>query len=334
MLPEFPRWTTLTLDDRDAIARITRRYAPYSDFNFTSLWSWNAAPRATLSLLHGNLVIQCQDYAGGEPFISVLGNRCAPRTLRLLLAFAQASGAALRLVPRISLAGADWRAVARCSPDRDHFDYVYRLSSLAHLHTSALGRKRRAACAFARERRPAVICPSLDDDGFRAACLDLFARWQAALPADRRAGVAAEYAAFQRCFALGAQPALRAFGVLVQGDLVAYCLTERLGTRFCLAHFGKADHRYRGCAAYLYQQVARAHLDAGDVYLNIEQDLGVPGLRSWKEGWQPLGFLRKYTATPLAVPDGREAWTAAPLLDAVSMAGAVAGAQRLSLARP
>ncbi|MEJ0042787.1 MAG: hypothetical protein WDM81_11525 [Rhizomicrobium sp.] len=53
--------------------RITRRFPPYSDFNFLNLYSWDAGERVRLSSLNGNLVIRFADYLTDEPFYMFLG---------------------------------------------------------------------------------------------------------------------------------------------------------------------------------------------------------------------------------------------------------------------
>ena len=166
-----------------------------------------------------------------------------------------------------------------------------------------LGRKRRYAGAFARTQQPCLIFPSLSDRGFQADCFALFARWSALSGGAHAAAVQAEQAALRRCFALGARDGMRAIGLVVRGDLAGYCITERLGNRFCLGHFIKTDHAYAGCTDYLLRHAAIVHAEAGDRFINFEQDLGLPGLRRWKESWHPVGFLRKYAiASPADCP--------------------------------
>ena len=41
MLPIFPARKPLEPADRPAIERITRRFEPFSDFAFCSLWCWD-----------------------------------------------------------------------------------------------------------------------------------------------------------------------------------------------------------------------------------------------------------------------------------------------------
>ena len=41
MLPKFPEFKKLELNDKAVLHSVTALLPPYSDFNFTSLFSWN-----------------------------------------------------------------------------------------------------------------------------------------------------------------------------------------------------------------------------------------------------------------------------------------------------
>ena len=58
MLPQFPNFKELELPDADDVQRYTARYAPFSDFNFAGLWSWNIDSSVLLCELNGNLVVR------------------------------------------------------------------------------------------------------------------------------------------------------------------------------------------------------------------------------------------------------------------------------------
>lgn len=57
MIPEFPEFKKLELSDEEKIEKITKKFPPYSDFNFVSMWSWNIYNTVTISQLKKNLVV-------------------------------------------------------------------------------------------------------------------------------------------------------------------------------------------------------------------------------------------------------------------------------------
>lgn len=62
-----------------------------------------------------------------------------------------------------------------------------------------------------------------------------------------------------------------------------------------MAAFTKADINYRGSFQFIDQKRAEYFYNLGYKFLNLEQDLGIPGLQQAKLSWNPVGYLKKYT---------------------------------------
>jgi hypothetical protein len=179
--------------------------------------------------------------------------------------------------------------------DRDNHDYVYAFADWVSLAGHAFARHRQQI----RRCRPraAFSFRSLDlhDPADREAMLALFRCWAAQKPAlageDRRH----ELAALRRLFALPPSERLGACGLEDGGRLVAFSVWEGLpGGVYCVTHFRKSDRSYEGLAAYLQHEESRLLLEQGYELMNVEQDLGIAGLRAYKLSLRPCRFLRKY----------------------------------------
>lgn len=72
MIPEFPNFKKIELSDQKEIESFTSKFPPYSDFNFTSLWSWDTHTNMQISILNKNLVIRFNDYLSDSFFYSLL----------------------------------------------------------------------------------------------------------------------------------------------------------------------------------------------------------------------------------------------------------------------
>ncbi|MEY4580839.1 MAG: hypothetical protein RL701_5542 [Pseudomonadota bacterium] len=92
MIPQFPQFKKLVVEDHEAVDAHTRGLQSYSDYNFTSMWAWNIEERRELSMLNDNLVVKFTDYVTGEPFLSFLGKRETQRTACSLLDFSESMG--------------------------------------------------------------------------------------------------------------------------------------------------------------------------------------------------------------------------------------------------
>jgi hypothetical protein len=102
------------------------------------------------------------------------------------------------------------------------------------------------------------------------------------------------YAAIHRSWHAAISARLLACTLRVEGRLAAVMIQERLAGCWCLGHFLAVDPCYYGISDYFLHRVAAALLARGGRYLNLEQDLGLAGLRRWKTSWRPICYLRKY----------------------------------------
>ena len=103
MPPLFPKFKPLEFTDKVEMEAITSKFDPYSDFNFTSLFSWNTQEEIQIAQLNGNLVVEFTDYICGEHFFSFIGDQDIEKTANQLLNFSQGKEfiQELRLIPQI-----------------------------------------------------------------------------------------------------------------------------------------------------------------------------------------------------------------------------------------
>ena len=145
-IPQFPAMRRLALADREAIEAIVGRFAPYSDFTFTSLWAWDTDESCAIAMLGENLVVRFKDYDSEDHFYSFIGQDAVVAAAETLLAYARAEGlpAQLKLVPE-DVVAADDRMQNRfaVTPDRDNFDYVDSTADWADFAKSGFREHRR-----------------------------------------------------------------------------------------------------------------------------------------------------------------------------------------------
>lgn len=74
---------------------------------------------------------------------------------------------------------------------------------------------------------------------------------------------------------------------------IGFYLGERLSKTVYIIHFLKEFSAFHGVVPFLYQACALAQ--ASDVeWINLEQDLGIPGLRQAKQAYRPAELLEKW----------------------------------------
>ena len=173
------------------------------------------------------------------------------------------------------------------SEDRDNFDYLYRREHLATLAGRGLQRKRNLVHAFERQhdyRCEPLAYARIGDalavlEGWRAQAHDL-----------------ADYGPAKE-----ALEHAQAFGLIgrityVEEQPGGYALGEYAvdGTMFTV-HYEKTIPDTKGLYQVINRDLARA-LPPTVALLNLEQDLGEPGLRQSKLTYRPCDFVRKYRA--------------------------------------
>jgi hypothetical protein len=79
-----------------------------------------------------------------------------------------------------------------------------------------------------------------------------------------------------------------------------FAIGERLNRDTAVCHFEKTDPFMEGLAQLVNREFA-ARFFTDCTYINREQDLGEPGLRSAKLSYHPVELVRKYRARRVAL---------------------------------
>jgi uncharacterized protein len=297
MIPEFPNFKSLDVDDRDEIDSFVRRFPPYSDFNATSLTCYDTERQFELSYLHGNLVVKMVDYLTAKPFYTLLGTNRVADTIGVLLDRSESLGIdpVLRLIPECCLQ--DDAVVCKgfaISEDPDSFDYLYSMSAMTGLTGGDFQRKRKRIASFQHTwPQSRVKAIDITDASTCRNIVRLLDIWQ-----ERKhkadSDVEMEFAAIRRCLQYSDRFHLDSFGLEINGDLVGFSICEAVGDCLML-HFLKVAPQYPCGTDVLLHETIKSMSSRGCGVMNCQQDLGIPGLRFWKESWRPVRMLKKYT---------------------------------------
>ena len=297
MLPSFPTFKPIEVTDRPAIESVTRRLEPSSDFNAGSLWCWNVDGSFRISILNQNLVVRFKNYLTNDYFYSFIGDHQVVETARALLARSRKEGLEprLRLISESVVTAGDWPADEfMIVEDPSNFDYVLSIREWAALSGRRFAGHRAKANKVARQSRLDVRPLDLSCRATKRAMFELFDVWAEGRPEDPGAR-RSERTALERLLLFGDPVAVSGCGVFDAGAMCAFTLWEGApGGRFSNHHFMKTDWSHPGISSLLIHLRSRLLLDAGYEFANIEQDLGIPGLITFKRSLQPCRYLRKF----------------------------------------
>ena len=167
-------------------------------------------------------------------------------------------------------------------PVRDQYDYIYRRTDLATLHGRHLDAKRNHINRF-RAEHPDFEYRPLTPESFDE-CRRLTEIWQEEKDASDTIDVEKQVmeTIFSNWDALG----MTGGSIFVDGRMVAFTYGSAVTTDTLDVCVEKADRHVEGAFAIINQQFAE-HLPEQYIYLNREEDMGIPGLRQAKLSYHP-----------------------------------------------
>ncbi len=297
MIPIFPRFSKLKLKHKKEIEAVTSSFPPYSDYNFSSLWSYNTDDSIEVSLLYGNLVVRFTDYLTVKPFYSFIGTRSVILTSRMLLTFSQKNRIEphLKLVPEFVIKSEPrMKKMFEISEDPDNHDYIVSARHITELPESLFKRKNYLVSRFKR-KYPGYRVEFVDvrNPHIQNEMISLFERWEKNAGKSRK-DTENELTAIRRLIDSVNDLEFHTLCIYHAGTLVAFTMYEKTFQKHGISAFQKADKTYTGIYAMLSHESAKHLYSLGCTYINYEQDLGIEGLRLSKSLWKPTHFLKKY----------------------------------------
>lgn len=296
-IPEFPDFKDLALADKGAVERLTKKFKPYSDFNFSSLWAWSVKNKAKISKLNKNLVIILNDYVTNQPNLSFIGSHKVSETAQALFKFSHDHkhkyNHSLKLIPE-ETAGLLAKEDFVIEPDQNSFDYIYPIANLANMNKWPKSGSRKNIRQFIKLHPDYSIKVSSVHSVDKEEHLKMFQKWAENKEIPNYFELN-EYKAFKHFLDLEDHK-VKIVSLYVDKILIGFTVYEIQTSDYVLSHFAKADTKFhRGANDVLNWEEAKI-LDAkGFKYYNWEQDLGLAGLRKSKEKYKPSFFLKKFT---------------------------------------
>lgn len=267
------------------------RQSPWaaSDYSFVNLWGWG--PAYELEWAWSDDLVWLRQKNGSENFLwGPVGHWDRDDWGEVLARNLPEGGNFIR-VPQI-LADRWSEALAdRISVDetRGHWDYLYSVSDLVELRGNRFHKKKNLLNQFLKKYDYRYV-PL--DAGQAQAALDTQEEWCRWRDCESDDTLEAENQAIIRVFEhWNDLENLMGGGLLVDEEMVAFTVGERMDDDHLLIHFEKGMIAFKG----VYQAINQMFLaDNEDFsFVNREQDLDDPGLRKAKESYNPVDYVRK-----------------------------------------
>lgn len=294
MPPQFPEFREFSLSDRELFEKASGPCPRAAcEYSFANLVIWRDFDRPMVTSINENLCVLLRPPVGDPFFLEPLGSNDIFETVEACIMHA---GRVSRVSPLLaeSLGGNGYGV----RPIPEHFDYLYRTSELAELKGRRFDGKRNHIRRL-QERYPRMEYAALSRDD-SAAALFLFDEWQkfreargpvfGALPAlaysCQRASVARLFESFDELEILGGK-------LLVDGDMAGFIAGSASGPDVACVHFCYSRPGFPGAFPLMLKEACGktfSHFEQ----VNLEQDLGLAGLRKNKMSFYPFRLEEKF----------------------------------------
>lgn len=284
----------VTLDRQSEYQNFLRR-SPWaaSDYSFLNLWGWG--PSYGLEWAWDDDLVWLRQGNGSENFFWAPVGRWDRDDWDAVLSRCFPEGGNFIRTPEALLER--WRSALgdRISADetRGHWDYLYSVPELVDLRGNRFHKKKNLLNQFLKKYEYRYV--SLDDGRVRDA-LDTQEEWCRWRDCESDETLEAENQAIVRVFEHWDDlENLLGGGLLVDDEMVAFTVGERMDDDRLLIHFEKGMIAFKG----VYQAINQMFLAENDGFeiVNREQDLDDPGIRKAKESYNPVDYVRKYRVT-------------------------------------
>lgn len=289
-IPRFPESRPLDIGDQPRFDAVFAADPPeISEFTFTNLYGWRDAYGLRVSALDGFLVISSLK-DGVKSYFKPAGTGDSEAVIARIAAerapFIRIPEGVRDIVKRVS--GFTVRE------DRDNADYVYSCPALIELKGKSFDGKRNLIKKFKGSYRYEYV--ELDG-GSSEDCLSFQELWCITKGCEDAQGLARERDAVRTMCRHYTVFGLRGGAIRVDGRICAICIGQRLTADTLVMHVLKAFPDMPGLYQVMHNEFL-AREARGYAFVNMEQDLGLEGLRKAKLSYHPVKMVNKFTLVP------------------------------------
>ena len=290
MLPVFPKFKLIDLEyQKTLLSCLETSERKICELAFANLIVWNKFDRGQFTYINKNLCILISPLNEEPYFLEPLGRNMPVETAEVCLKSAgrisRASDDFLSSLPKDKFAATELR---------NQFDYVYLRKDLAELKGKKYDGKRNHLKRFRAAHPDSQFIP-LSSEAKNEA-LELFDRWFEIRKESKfypRLAYTAQKDAIGSAFDNYEALKLMGGAIMIGGKLKGFILGSRLNKDTASAHFSYGDPSVNGISqALLFEACNKTFPDL--TYVDLEQDLGIPGLRSAKLSYHPMKLEKKY----------------------------------------
>lgn len=295
MIPHYPEFKPLSLEDKALLVRQLRTTSrEICELSLGNLFIWQEFDRPQVTCINKNTCVLIDPPNEPAYFLEPLGRNELAETTRVMLKHigrvSRVSQSFVELLPKDCY---------NLAPLRNQFDYLYLRTDLAELKGRKYDGKRNHLKKF-RLKHPGYQFVPLTPEHKNEA-LTLFEKWFQVREESRyfpRLAYISQKGAITEAFAMFDQLRLRGGALFIDGEMKGFTLGSPLDPGTVSVHFLYSDPELPGIfPAILWEACNKCY--SNFQHIDLEQDLGIPGLRKAKLSYQPLKLVEKFEVKPV-----------------------------------
>lgn len=306
-VPHFPNFRNFTVLDLSWYSEFYKILTPYADLSPGNILIWLDLNRdLSISQINGALTLRYSNpFAENVDTFTILDTALNGGHINEVFAFQRQQGLDIGIfeIPDTfakSLPSSDFNV----QTSRDSWEYILDVSQQVAMHGRKFQRQRTALNNLSRtysEKQISTLVSTEFDLSVAEAIRFSLNNWQIThnIQENNTNHHNFERVALERVLELGAKSEKQCIKIFLNKQLSALVLFNTYGDTATVGHV-KVDYSIDNIFDAAIHFLARHLKSAGVKRMNIEQDLGVPGIRRHKNLMRPISMLKKVNIMPLA----------------------------------
>lgn len=290
MIPLYPQFKELTKDDRKIFLQYLENYSPkICELNPANFFLWKNFDLPKATIINNNLCVLLSPIIEPPFFLEPIGRNRLEETVEICLRHAgrisRASEDLITLLPKKSY---------RIHCLRSQCDYVYLTKELAALKGKKYDGKRNHIKRFINHYSGYYYVPL--EKQHKKQALALFEKWSAIKKETRhltKLAYTAQKTCLETAFSYFEELSLIGGAIVFENEIKGFIIASQLNPETADVHFMYGDPEMRGVTQTLLWEACNKTISLFKL-VNLEQDLGITGIRTSKLSYHPYKIERKF----------------------------------------
>lgn len=304
-IPTFPKFRKVVLDDRHWYDEFYRHFPNYADFAFNNLIIWqDQHDDLEISRIGDVVILRCTSlYMKNRLMFNFIGDGDYDDVIQKIFDHQTANKESREIlgVPEYIVKQLKDPGKYDIEDDRDQYEYIMDTRLLGTLEGHSMKRLRQTINGYERDHQPITVkeldlksAENVDFLRFQVLA------WDKAFSTNDTAEQEKEV--LLRTLNVVDTLDYKNISLFVGKDLAGFALWRRLPSienNYAVVNHLKTSYKYPHTSYYLSHRIAQTMQEHGIDYMNYEQDLGIEGLRYFKEKLKPDHLLKKFNISIL-----------------------------------